>query len=496
VRVEGGFIGLDAYVASPTGKAIYAFNEAESGNAYGVYAENVSPNGIAIYGLASNGSRYSTGIGVYGRSNSDDGAAGVYGEATATVGISYGVHGVSATGDGVRGEQTASGNYGLLGGDEYGVEGYGNSAGGHFEDADGTSSVDVAWGYFGINAEGSLGGGVFSDSDGSANADVAHGDRGLRAGGSEYGGQFHDTDNSGQAYVGYGDRGIEAEGSDAGGYFENSTSGNYGAVGTNDRGVTGVATTIDGHGVHGFASANSGAGCGVYAETSSPTGYSGFFVGGRNYFQGPVGIGITEPAEELHVVGDIHATETVTALADITTSADLIVSGDVITGGDYTYSSPKTSYLNIPGCGLQSVDPSDDDLYAFVQGYGYVRPGSVPPYDLTLCAPVCLPDGVRVEEFRIYFYDNDAAADVDIVAYILARMLDTGGVFLVADITTSSSGSSTDIQSAYDDTISSHGLVNNQNSQYIVEIDWEPGDSGTDIRVYGFRIEYSRDKLP
>jgi hypothetical protein len=144
VRAYGGGRGLDAYTASPSGRAVEAFNEAESGDAYAVYGETISPTGVALYGITSNGAdyaggvgvygfadndgMYTTGIGVYGLSTSDKPGIGVLGEATST-GTTYGVHGVSAHGTGVRGEQGASGNYGMLGTSSAGVYGRAAQAG-------------------------------------------------------------------------------------------------------------------------------------------------------------------------------------------------------------------------------------------------------------------------------------------------------------------------------------------------------------------------------
>ncbi|UCE59435.1 MAG: tail fiber domain-containing protein [Phycisphaerales bacterium] len=138
VYASGGSCDLDAYTDSPGGNAIYAFNEAELSNAYAIYGENISPDGIAIYGqtsnsadyaggvgaygLARNNGMYSTGIGVYGRSESDHPGIGVYGETTNT-GTTHGVRGVLAHGTGVRGEQGVSGNHGSLGTSTAGVHG-------------------------------------------------------------------------------------------------------------------------------------------------------------------------------------------------------------------------------------------------------------------------------------------------------------------------------------------------------------------------------------
>jgi len=120
---SGFAVGLDAYVSSPSGVGVYSFNEAESGDGHAVQAETASPDGVAISGYASNDDSHSTGIGVYGRSNGDNGAAGVYGETTASGGSTFGVRGVSASGTGVRGSHQGTGNYGSLGTGSAGVYG-------------------------------------------------------------------------------------------------------------------------------------------------------------------------------------------------------------------------------------------------------------------------------------------------------------------------------------------------------------------------------------
>jgi len=65
---SSGGCGVEGYVATPNGYAVYGFNESDSGNAIAVGGETASPDGIAVKGYSSWG-----GIGVLGRA---DGATG------------------------------------------------------------------------------------------------------------------------------------------------------------------------------------------------------------------------------------------------------------------------------------------------------------------------------------------------------------------------------------------------------------------------------------
>ncbi len=105
-----------------------------------------------------------------------------------------------------------------------------------------------------------------------------------------------------------------------------ATSGQtYGVWGesasTSGTGVYGRATANgDVAGVRGFYEGTSSSGIGVQAYSSTgkalfasvedPGAYAGFFLGGRNFFEGRVGIGTPDPAEMLHVAGNIRVPNT------------------------------------------------------------------------------------------------------------------------------------------------------------------------------------------
>ncbi len=81
------------------------------------------------------------------------------------------------------------------------------------------------------------------------------------------------------------------------GVVSSTTPGGFSA------GVWGInnSTTGSGIGVGGF---QNGTGWAVYGQVTGATGYAGYFVGGRNYFQGNVGVGTT-PVHKLDVAGDM-----------------------------------------------------------------------------------------------------------------------------------------------------------------------------------------------
>ena len=60
------------------------------------------------------------------------------------------------------------------------------------------------------------------------------------------------------------------------------------------------ASTSGVNGIFGLA-ASTGTNYAIRGSTQSSTGYAGYFEGGRNYFEGRVGVGTTSPTDEIHI---------------------------------------------------------------------------------------------------------------------------------------------------------------------------------------------------
>lgn len=191
---------------------------------------------------------------------------------------------------------------------------------------------------------------------------------------------------------------------------------NYGVYGqsfsSSGRGVYGLGSATSGlnYGVYGktdspsgfagffMASTTSGINYGVYGQTNSPSGYAGYFAGGRNYFQGDVGIGTSSPAAKLHIV-DPTPEETIALIncsgddatglrVDVTgvssfgiiaAATDVAIQGNSpVEGGTFSASGPGgrglagiASAATGAGKGVYGRTNSPDGYAGYFQGRGY-----------------------------------------------------------------------------------------------------------------------------
>ena len=291
-------------------------------------------------------------------------------------------------------------------------------------------------------------------------------------------------------------------------------------------------------GVYGEATSASGDNRGVWGHTGNPGGYAGYFTGGRNYFEGNVGIGVADPVEKLQVDGDIflnpeggivfadertrlsesfgtlylRSTNSIFILPNndvfidestlfvdgslnrvgIGTSspdAKLDVRGDILTNGDFTYSSDRTHHYQIPVAAFQYLNHTLNGSVGLSGFSGYVKTGSA-PYLASFFAPVNLPDGATITVLKVFYLDKDPDWNMDLDVYLLEKPLMSVVTSGKATIEVSTSGSSTNIQSASDNSINGTAIANDQ-YQYIICVNLWPESIGTFLSFYGCEIEYT-----
>ena len=212
------------------------------------------------------------------------------------IATSYGIKGYGQNAGGYFEDSNGTG-YAFIGQNNIGVNGRGSEAGGYFANSTSTTWAAIGGAIDGVQASGAAGGsgGAFFTDAGTGYAYLAHGDSGIQGFGSDAGGYFMDSDGTGWAYIGRNNTGVVGEGSEAGATFSNSITAAYAHLGTDIDGVqgygaaggsggafwtsagTGVAYLANGdYGIRGFGNTSGG-----YFKDNNSTGEAYVGYGNR-----------------------------------------------------------------------------------------------------------------------------------------------------------------------------------------------------------------------
>jgi hypothetical protein len=182
------------------------------------------------------------------------------------------------------------------------------------------------------------------------------------------------------------------------------------------------------------------------------------------YSTGYVGIGTDTPAEKLDIQGNVR------------------------TSGDFKYASTRTHYLTIPASAFQA-DGQQNDVWAYVNGLAYI-PSGTEPLSVFSFAPVYLPEGAVVEEVTFYYYDNDETGNAHVKGRLSRYSVDTAASNTLAEIESTTTGASLDVQSSTDTSIY-NSTIDNQAYAYYLRGEFQVDIASFNLKFYGCRIKYT-----
>jgi len=275
-------------------------------------------------------------------------------------------------------------------------------------------------------------------------------------------------------------------GSTIGVHANNASSGGLGvfayaqATSGNTIGVLGRSASPAGTAVRAWSSATSGnANYALSARNDSADGFAGHFVGGRNYFQGRIGIGLDNPSDRLHVAAPAGESA-LRVQVDGTTRLRVHANGGVAVGVNTTpppaglyvegpiQTAPVTRWLSIDG---RTFTVNNDRWIASDTGgrggpAQYIRLVAA-ARSVNSSAPVQLPHGAVIT--GLHAWVNDSSPDHDVTVRLLRRSHASGAAVQMASV------NSTGVQAGVIplQVVSiGNATVDNQNHAYYLHAEW------------------------
>jgi len=206
-----------------------------------------------------------------------------------------------------------------------------------------------------------------------------------------------------------------------------------------------LASSTEGRGVYGLATSSSGINYGVFGRTFSSNGYAGYFQGGKNYFEGSVGIGTTNPNASLEVFSGQPIGLAVATTQDTAVYGNATSTTAVSTGGYFESASPfgagVRGFANSStgfNYGVYGETSSPDGYAGYFQGGRNYFSGNVgigtndPQYPLEISTNV--ERGVSVSTAGKYgiFSETISSDGSDFAGRFQSRSINGGGLLALA----------------------------------------------------------------